>query len=267
MPTDALGRMVRLDGPARRIISLVPSLTEWLFSVGVGDRVVGVTDYCPLPVHPLETVCRVGGPKSPDHRRMAGLRPDLVVADQEENTAQDVAALTAVGVAVHVLAIRRVADVAPQLGDLAALLGVGAQAAAPLAQLRARVDEQEHGLGEGGLPTLALVWRDPWMVVGADTYAGDLLRLCGADNVGRRLRGRYPRASLDELARLAPELIILPSEPYPFTAADRAAFAGYQSLPAVRAGRVVLCDGTLLTWPGPRTLKALQSFAALVGCR
>lgn len=262
---DALGRPIALAAPPQRIVSLVPSLTEWLFSIGVGARVVGVTDYCLEPAQKLATLPRVRGTKNPDRALIQSLGPDLVLADQEENRERDVKALAAGGLAVYVTAIRRVEDVPVQLAPLAAVLGVAGHAAAELEALSVMLQElEERRAGRRGRAALAFIWRDPWMAVGAETYAGDLLRLCGADNCALQLPGRYPRASLDEFMDLAPELILLPNEPYPFTEQDRTAFAPYGPVPAVQTGRILLCDGMLLTWPGPRTITALRVFSELI---
>lgn len=261
---DALGRQLTRSTPPRRIVSLVPSLTEWLFSVGLGDRVVGVTDYCIEPAAALAGLPRLRGTKNPDRERLVALQPDLVVADQEENRKRDVLALAGAGIPVYVTAIRSVADVPTQLGQLALALGVTERAAPYLEALRAAIAEAERTADRSPCPTLAFIWRDPWMAIGAETYAGDLLRLCGAANCGLRLPGRYPRATLDAFLALRPALILLPSEPYPFGEDDRSAFTPYAEVPAVRMNQIQLCDGMLLTWPGPRTLSALRVFSALI---
>jgi ABC-type Fe3+-hydroxamate transport system substrate-binding protein len=262
--TDALGRQIALKGPPTRLVSLVPSLTEWLFSVGAGGRVVGITDYCSEPAPVLAGIARVGGTKNPDRARIAALRPDLVIVDQEENRERDVLALSAAGIPVYVTAIRRVADVPAQLSPLALALGLAATAAPGLAAISAAQQEAAQAVTQRR-PTLAFIWRDPWMAIGADTYADDLLRLCGAANLGCGLAGRYPRAPLATFMALQPELILLPSEPYAFSAPDREAFAAFADAPAVRNGRILLCDGMALTWPGPRTVAALQYFRELIG--
>jgi ABC-type Fe3+-hydroxamate transport system substrate-binding protein len=176
-----------------------------------------------------------------------------------------VLALSAAGVSVYVTAIRHVADVPIQLTALAHVLDLGEQAAPGLDLLRAAIDAAAHPAGQCLTRTLAFIWRDPWMVVGAETYANDLLRLCGADNLALQLPGRYPRAALDDFMTLRPELILLPSEPYAFSERDLEAFLPYADVPAVREGRIVLCDGIALTWPGPRMTEALRSFSALIG--
>jgi ABC-type Fe3+-hydroxamate transport system substrate-binding protein len=261
---DALNRRLELAGPPQRIVSLVPSLTEWLFTVGAGERVVGVTDYCIEPVAALAGLPRLRGTKNPDRAAIQALRPDLVLADQEENRERDVLALSAAGIPVYVTAMRSVADVPAQLAALAAALGVTEQAAPGLDSLRAVIAAAERRAGPRR-PTLCFIWRDPWMAVGAETYAGDLLRLSGADNLALQLPGRYPRAPIETFLALRPALILLPSEPYAFTERDLEAFAPFGEVPAVCDQRIIFCDGMALTWPGPRTAEALRSFTALIG--
>ncbi|MGB9753343.1 MAG: ABC transporter substrate-binding protein [Roseiflexus castenholzii] len=261
---DALGRRLELKRLPQRIVSLVPSLTEWLFDVGLGARVVAVTDYCIEPAAALASIPRIRGTKNPDRAKIIALQPDLVIADQEENRERDVQALMAAGIPVYVTAIRSVADVPEQYGRLAAVLGGADAAATGLAALHAVLAEAAQRAPQRRIPTLAFIWRDPWMAVGAETYAGDLLERCGAENLGRRLPGRYPRASLETFMRLQPEVILLPNEPYAFSKRDLVAFAPYGDVPAVRDGRVLLCDGMMLTWPGLRAVRALRVFAEAI---
>ncbi|MGB9737130.1 helical backbone metal receptor [Chloroflexus sp.] len=253
--SDALGRQLELPAPPRRIISLVPSMTEWLFSVGAGERVVAVTDYCVEPVAAIAHLPRVRGTKNPDRAAIISLQPDLVIAEQEENRERDVRALSEAGINVYVTAIRSVADAVKQLAALAAVLDVTPVAAPMLAAIEAAIAAPPP-------PTrrvLALIWRDPWMAVGQATYAGDVLRLSGGINVAIELPGRYPRATLAEFLAFDPEVILLPSEPYPFSERDLPAFAEVTG-----RCRLAFCDGMALTWPGPRTVTALTTFRHLL---
>ncbi len=253
---DALGRTIELTAPPQRIVSLVPSMTEWLFSVGAGERVVGITDYCIEPSIAIAHLPRLRGTKNPDRTAILSLHPDLVIAEQEENRERDVLALAAVGVNVYVTAIRSVADAAVQLAALADVLGVAVTAAPMVAAMQAVMADPPPPARR----VLALIWRDPWMAVGQDTYAGDLLRLSGGINVAAVLPGRYPRAPLPELLALNPDMILLPSEPYPFSERDLPAFSDI----AARC-QIAFCDGMALTWPGPRTAAAIASFRQLLG--
>jgi ABC-type Fe3+-hydroxamate transport system substrate-binding protein len=266
MLTDALGRAVPLAAPPQRIVSLVPSLTEYLFAIGAGERVVGVTDYCTEPAAQVADVPRVRGTKNPDRERVAALRPDLVLVSKEENRERDVLAFEERGIPVYVTDICSVAGALEQLGALAAALGMVAGAAPLLGEMRAALEEQRTRQADTWR-VLVFIWRDPWMAVGADTYADDLLAVCGADNLARHLPGRYPRAALADFLALDPDVILLPDEPYRFGEADLAAFAPFAECAAVRDGRVLLCDGALLTWYGPRTAEALRFFGRVGGSR
>jgi ABC-type Fe3+-hydroxamate transport system substrate-binding protein len=257
--TDALGRAVPLAAPPQRIVSLVPSLTEFLFAVGAGARVVGITDYCTEPAAQVADLPRVRGTKNPDRSRVGALRPDLVLASKEENRERDVRAFEERGIPVYVTDICSVAGALTQLGTLAEVLGLASGAAPLLGEMQAALEEQRTRQA-APWRVLVFIWRDPWMAVGADTYADDLLAVCGADNLARRFAGRYPRAALEAFLELDPDVIMLPDEPYRFGEADRAAFAPFTQCAAVRHGRVLLCDGALLTWYGPRTAAALRFF-------
>ncbi|WP_298816519.1 helical backbone metal receptor [Chloroflexus sp.] len=252
---DALGRIIELAAPPQRIVSLVPSMTEWLFSVGAGERVIGVTRFCIEPAAAIAHLPRLGGTKNPDRAAIIALRPDLVIAEQEENRERDVQALIEAGINVYVTAIRSVADVVTQLTALAAILDVSAAATPMMAELRAALIDPPAP----NWRVLALIWRDPWMAIGQATYAGDLLRLSGGINVAERLPGRYPRATLAEFLALEPELILLPSEPYPFSERDLPVFAAVD-----QRCRIEFCDGMALTWPGPRSSAALTMFRQLL---
>lgn len=262
--SDALGRRVELENPPQRIVSLVPSLTDWLFEIGLGARVVAVTDYCVEPAAALAGIPRIRGTKNPDRTRIIALHPDLVIADQEENRERDVQALADAGIPVYVTAIRSVADVLDQYGHLADVLGATHEAAPRLDELRVALARARQRTRHRRIPVLAFIWRDPWMVVGEHTYAGDLIEHCGAENLGRRLPGRYPRATLETFMRLQPEVILLPNEPYAFSERDLSAFAPYDDVPAVRSKRILLCDGMTLTWPGLRAIQALQLLGKMI---
>jgi ABC-type Fe3+-hydroxamate transport system substrate-binding protein len=260
--TDALGRTVPLNAPPRRIVSLVPSLTEYLFAIGAGDRLVGVTDYCIEPAAAVATLPKVRGTKNPDRELIHALQPDLLLASKEENRQRDVMAFAAANIPVYVTDIQSVAGAVAQLAALAAILEVEAAAAPLLDAMRAAL--AQAGEHPPTRRTLTFIWREPWMAVGGATYADDLLRLCGAENVALPLGGRYPRATLKEFMRLNPEVILLPDEPYRFTEADREVFTPFGAVPAVRDQRIHLCDGMLLTWYGPRTVTALRLLRELL---
>lgn len=240
-----------------RIVSLVPSVTETLAVLGLADRVVGVTRYC---VHGApDSARRVGGTKNPDLAAIIDLAPDLVVTNTEENRPPDIAALREAGLAVLETFPRTVAEVTPMLVELAAACGADN---GPVDELVAEIDAALADAGDRrpatGVPALTLIWRKPWMAVGAGTYVDDLLATCGLRNVVGDLEERYPRVDAGTLAGRRPAVVILPSEPYAF---------GDKDVPALREllgdAQLDFVDGELLTWHGHRTSEALRHFSAL----
>jgi ABC-type Fe3+-hydroxamate transport system substrate-binding protein len=251
-------------GGAQRIVSLVPSLTEALFALGLGDRVVGVTDWC---VHPEASVARlpkVGGTKNPSLARVFELRPDLVIANREENRRRDVERLEAEGVRVLVTYPRSVRDAVAVLAELARLGDPDGAEPALVASTRASVERAEASLPAAPVSVFCPIWKAPWMAVGADTYADDLLRVCGGRNVfGERRDRRYPIVEPEDVVAGAPEVILLPDEPYRFGPRDVAELAALD-VPAARSRRIHLVDGTLVSWYGPRTARAIHTLSALI---
>ncbi|WP_138758519.1 helical backbone metal receptor [Modestobacter altitudinis] len=249
---DDLATAVPLPGPPRRVVSLVPSLTEAL-AVTVPDRLVGATDWC---THPAGLdVPRVRGTKNPDRAAIEALRPDLVVANQEENRRLDVERLRAAGVPVWVTVTESVDQALASMRRLFAdVLGVGTPE-----WLRVATAEWGRPPELPGTRVAVPVWRDPWMVVGARTFTGDVLARLGLVNVFAGSSDRYPHVPLEELRAAGPELVLLPDEPYPFTADDGPeAFAGT---------RPVLVSGRQLTWYGPSLATARSELLAAVGRR
>jgi ABC-type Fe3+-hydroxamate transport system substrate-binding protein len=250
--------------PPERIVSLVPSLTEALFALGLGSRVVGVTDWCVHPAEGVAALPKVGGTKDPDVDRIARLSPDLVIANHEENTRRAVDRLRAAGLTVWVTYPRTVREGASLLRELA---GLGASAEA----VAAVVDPVDEAVAaaEAARPAVPVrvfcpIWRDPWMSVGSDTYADSLLRLCGGENVfANRGERRYPIVTLDDVARAAPQVILLPDEPYAFGPRDAQELARLD-VPAARDARIHCVDGTWVSWYGPRIRAALAGIRRLL---
>ncbi|MGX5183727.1 helical backbone metal receptor [Streptomyces avermitilis] len=228
-----------------RVVSLVPSLTEAVARSAPGV-LVGATDWCS---HPADLdVVRIGGTKNPDVERIVRLGPDLVIANEEENRAPDLAALREAGVEVLVTEVREVPQAFRELERVLHACGV------PGGRPR-WLDEAEAAWSRLPAParrTTAVVpvWRRPWMVLGRDTFAGDLLARLGVDNVYAAHAERYPRVPVEELRAAAPEIVVLPDEPYRFTADDG---------PEAFAGKAcALVSGRHLTWYGPSLREAPQ---------
>ena len=247
-----------------RVVSLVPSLTEALVWLGLGSHLVGVSDWC---VHPAEAVAKLpklGGTKTPSIARILALAPDLVIANHEENRRRDVERLEAEGVPVWVTYPRSVRDGVALLRELAAL-GAGSGARPEQVDpIEAAVAAAEAARPARGVRVFCPIWKTPWMSVGGDTYANDLLALCGGANVfaGREER-RYPIVQLAEIVAASPEVILLPDEPYAFGAREVVEFAELD-VPAAVSGRIHLIDGTLVSWYGPRIQRAIETIRPLI---
>ncbi|MEX2223810.1 MAG: cobalamin-binding protein [Candidatus Rokuibacteriota bacterium] len=251
--------------PARRIVSLIPSITEILFAIGAGDRVVGCTIYCTQPPDGVATKTRIGGEKNPELELIRDLGPDLVIANVEENVREHVETLRAWGIPVHVTYPRTVADGIRLVGELGELLEAGAGAREMEAALRARYDEVRAATaGRRPRRVFCPIWRRPYMTINADTYIHDMLAVSGGANVFAGAAKRYPEITLAEVAATDAEVILLPDEPYRFRAVHQADFAPYPDLPAVRDARMHLVDGKLLSWYGPRIAEALRVLPPLL---
>lgn len=250
-----------LNAPPGRIVSLVPSLTEALFALGAGERVVGRTRYCLWPPRAVGKIPKVGGTKKVDVSRVLALEPDLVVAVKEENTREDVEKLTEAGVPVFVGAPETVAGAVGMLRELADLVG------SPEAEAVLGPAERAHaglrgGPGRDARRVFVPIWKGPYMSVGSDTYVHDVLKTCGGENVCGGAT-RYPVVTPGEVEAARPEVVLLPDEPYPFSAEDLPEFYALD-VPAAREDRILLVDGKLLTWYGPRMASSLTQIAALL---
>lgn len=272
--SDVLGRRIMLARPAMRVASLVPSETESVVALAGIGRLVARTEYCEEPRGVIEVVPTVGGTKSVDVAGVIAAAPDLVLANKEENTPRDVRALEEAGLVVHVSLPMTARDGLTYAETLARMLDVPFTAP-PLPEVE-----------RPPTPTRVFVpiWREPFMTMDARTYASDLLTVVGCENVfaDRERRyplaadlgrapalgpdeigerdTRYPRVGVDEICARAPELVLLPDEPYRFGAADVAYF---EALGAERGipWRVVEVSGKDLFWYGTRTARAVQSLS------
>ncbi len=237
---DDMGSVVPVPPSVRRIVSLVPSLTETVASLDPG-LLAGATAWC---THPADLeVTRIGGTKNPDVAAIAALAPDVILANEEENREPDLRALRAAGLAVWVTRIR---DLPGALASLRRMITLACRRPAPAwLDAAGRAWQRPPPIGRSAVVP---IWRRPWMVVGSDTFAGDLLARLGVTNVYAGCPDRYPRVPIDDLRATTADLIVLPDEPYRFTAFDG---------PEAFAGRLTaLVSGRHLTWYGPSLVEA-----------
>lgn len=254
---DDAGRSVVLQQPAHRIVSLVPSLTETLFALGCGAALVGVTRYCTEPVGAVEGLERVGGTKNPDCERIRALQPDLVVVNAEENRREDFDTMEHAGLTVFVSFSHRASDVAGLMQTLGRLTQSEGAAQQLADQVSRALDELERSLDTRRARVFCPIWKNPWMSFNHETYADDMLRLAGGDNVCGDRSQRYCTVTLEEIAAADPEVILLPNEPYVFAQKDLPSLAPLSMTRAHRSAQVHFIDGKALSWYGPRTAAAL----------
>jgi ABC-type Fe3+-hydroxamate transport system substrate-binding protein len=238
----------RRGGP--RVVSLVPSVTETLLAWGV--QPIAVTRFCEQPGYRT-----VGGTKDPDVAAIVELAPDLVVVNEEENRRDDADALVGAGLRVHVTHVESVADVDPTLDALAAAVGV-VRPESERDLLRRIAGESPDERQRSGRRVFVPIWRRPWMTMNARTYGASVLEHLGLVNVFADASDRYPTVELDEVARRGPDLVLLPSEPYPFA-------ARHVEQVARLAADVRLVDGQDLFWWGVRTAAAIGRLRQEIG--
>lgn len=265
--------------PPRRVVSLVPGVTESLFDLGVGDRLVGVTEQCVRPPAQVARLACVGAVQQADVVRVIALRPDLVIAHRDENRPEDIAALQAAGLPVWVTCSQTVRDTFNLLWNIMHVFD------APGMVERVRVVEWTCDWLErmhedvDRLPRVfvATGW-EPLRTISASSYAHDVLRVCGGWNVfaGREpalaegdspmvqaCEARYPQVALGDVLALQPDVVLLPDAPYAFREQEAEVFA-QMDIPAARSGRIHAIDGSLLTWQGTRIAHAFETLPMLL---
>ena len=242
----------------KRVVSLVPSLTRTMFDLGRGDWVVGVTRYCEEPAEAVRDLPKVGGTKNPKRERILELAPDLVLVNTEENRAEDIAWLHQ-QFPVHESMPRTVRESAEMLRSLGRELSCEEAAV----ELAGEIEAQLRGIQAAGsaspVRVFYAIWKKPWMSINRDTYIHDVLAAAGAINVCADQVERYPTLADTQLAELASgvetNLVLLPSEPYAFTAEHRNELLDERTF---GDAAVLLVDGRDYCWHGSRTATGLR---------
>lgn len=288
---DDRKRLLQWPSPPARVVSLVPSDTYSIIKLGAKDRLVGRTRYCVAPEPDITNIPAVGGTKDADIERILDLKPDAVIANQEENSQRDIERLEAEGIRVFVSFPKRVDASIAHLARLAVLLDLDRNQG-PAKELvswayKTHIAAEARRRTQSPVRAFAPIWMRPLMTIHGDTFISDFLDLAGAHNVfADRTRRyplgadlgkaeplppektlghdiRYPRVTLEEVAARKPEIILLPDEPHPFTEADAETFRALD-IPAAKRGMIVFCDGKDLMWYGARSLEGLERVTALI---
>lgn len=252
--TDQLGRRVAVPFPLRRIISLVPSQTELLFDLGLGEKVVGVTKFC---IHPIEARTKatvIGGTKNFDFEKIAALKPDLIIGNKEENYQKGIRELAA----NYPVWLSDISTLTEAL-DMTRRVGFFAGAKEKAEAMTAEIDASFAALATAKITVSAayFIWRKPYMAAATGTFIDDMLRRAGFVNVFAS-HTRYPEISAEQLASAAPQRILLSSEPYPF---NERHLTEFQAI--CPAAKVEIVDGELFSWYGSRLRKSAAYFSQL----
>lgn len=261
---DDLQRTISLPTQPQRIICLVPSITETLFVLGAGERVVGVTAYCTHPPERTAQLPKLGGTKDPDRERILQLGPDLLILNDEENRKEDFAWFVEHGLTVYVTSPRTVAEGMTMIEKLGEVLDCQRQSLPIVATMRAAYDRiVAEVAARPRLRVFCPIWRKPWMTFNSATYSDDMLRICGGENIFREKPERYFSVTLEEVAACSPQVVTLPSEPYPFEPKHFVHLKPLTETPAGRGGHFYCIDGMALCWYGPRILDGLEQLSNL----
>lgn len=258
---DARGREIDFPQPPKRVVSLIPSITESLFDLGLGDRVAGVSKYCIFPEAETGKKPKIGGQKNPDFDAIAALDPDLVIVNEEENKPEHIEYFIE-RYRTYVTYPRKFVDAATLLDEIGVLFGVTSQTkkmAETIREVASNVSNKKRPV-----KTLYLIWRNPWMSINRDTFIDDLLGLFGLQNVFSDRPERYFEVSAEEIAAAKPELILLPNEPYHFLEKHKSEFVTLD-IPAVANRNIRTVDGTYFCWYGTRSARAGEYIKTVVG--
>jgi ABC-type Fe3+-hydroxamate transport system substrate-binding protein len=250
--TDQVGNSIEITTPPKRIVSLVPSQTELLFDLGLDEEVVGITKFCVHPQEWFRTKKRIGGTKQLHPELIRALKPDLIIANKEENVRDQVEEL-ANEFPVWTSDVNSLDDAYAMIYTIGNITG----RLLPAQRMISRIMYEFSTLPSGSSKIKAayLIWKDPYMAVGSDTFINNMLACAGFENIFS-VKSRYPEITVNELHEC--EVLLLSSEPFPFSEKHVEELEPF--LPGIP---IVLADGELFSWYGSRLIKAPAYFQEL----
>jgi ABC-type Fe3+-hydroxamate transport system substrate-binding protein len=239
----------------KRIISLVPSQTELLFYLGLESETLGITKFCIHPQIWFKTKEKIGGTKTINLAKIKALQPDLIIANKEENVKEQIEAL-ALDFPVWLSNVNNLADALQMISDIGSLTGKSAAASTLISNINKAFDEMPET--PKPVKTAYLIWREPYMTIGGDTFINDMLHTCGFENIFSDKK-RYPEIIIENLPIADCQLLLLSSEPYPFKQKHIDELS--QQLPGIK---IILVDGEYFSWYGSRMLQSPAYFNQLI---
>ena len=259
---DQSGRIISLQHfPPKKIISLVPSQTELLFDLGLDEEVIGITKFCVHPEHWFRNKERVGGTKNINIEKVKSLQPDLILANKEENVKEQIEQLETIA-PVWISDITTFEDAIQMIKSLGEITNRKEKALSlslHIVKNFSQLKTTNLPAGQAGhkLQTCYLIWRNPYMTIGGDTFINSMLNKCGLQNVFENLQ-RYPENTIEQLVAANPQLILLSSEPYPFKEKHVE-----ELKPFFSNTKIILVDGEMFSWYGSRMIHAPNYFASI----
>lgn len=252
--TDQLGNTIQLNYPPRRIVSLVPSQTELLFDLGLSNEIVGVTRFCVHPADKVKGVTKIGGTKNFNLKKIADLKPDLIIGNKEENYLEGIEELRK-HFPVWMSDIFTLDDSYTMMSELARLTNREEEGLQLVSNIKNKFSQLKPATGASAA---YFIWRKPYMVAGNNTFINHLLHTTGIKNVFEN-QARYPEINPEQLSALKPDFIFLSSEPYSFSQKHFEEFSSFSP-----SSKVILVDGEMFSWYGSRLKYAPAYFEKLI---
>ncbi|HKQ64197.1 MAG TPA: cobalamin-binding protein [Methylomirabilota bacterium] len=261
---DMTGRELTLAAPPKRIVSLVPSVTEILYALGAERLLVGVTDFCDFPPE-ARTQPKVGGMVAPSLEAIVALKPDLVIATTEGTREDTVTQLSRLKIAVYLVSAHQVADVTSLIRRLGELTGSESSAGPLVARLEQRVEAVKKAVGPHARPrVLYVLWPEPLIVPGRGALVTELIQIAGGQSLTADDPDAWPRYSLEAAVARSPEVILLANHGAGTGAVEVEKWRRLASLPAVKSGRLISVNGDLMHRYGPRFVDGLEQLARAI---
>jgi iron complex transport system substrate-binding protein len=263
--TDEVGRRVDLPGPPQRLISVAPSVTEVLFALGLGEKVVGVSTYCNYPPEALKKE-KVGGYITPSLEKIIALRPDLVLGTADGNLKSFVNKLSGLGIPVYITNPRSVSGVMTSILHIGEVSFSQSAAKKVVDSMKRKMEMvREKAQGRPRPRVLHVLAYEPLISSGKGTFVDDLIRLAGGINIAESAEGKHPRYSMEEVIAQDPEVIVLSSMKSKDPLADqRKRWERWKEISAVRFGRIYVIDSDVTLRPSPRIVDGLEEMAKAI---
>src|SRR5262245_9894939 len=239
-----------------RIVSLVPSITETLFALGLDDQIIAITTFCHYPENKVIHKTKIGGTKNPDRQKIIELKPDIIILNEEENRKEDADFFRDQGIPLRITFPSNVIEAAKTIKELGEEFHATGKAESIFNQIN---EALENIKVPRSVETLIFIWKRPYWTINKSTYVHSICEVVGLKNVFAELSDRYPQLSENQIIEANPEAVLFPDEPYVFREKDVLEFQNqFPELKAVQQSKLIMIDGTYLTWHGVRTLKALR---------